>query len=139
MDDRFDLQRFLDAQAPVYEDARSELQAGRKRTHWMWFIFPQISGLGTSATSRRFAIASRQEAVAFLNHPVLGARLRDCTRLVNAVEGRSAYEIFGTPDYMKFHSSMTLFARVADDDAVFQEALTKYFNGAPDQATLSKL
>ena len=139
MDYPFDLRRFLDAQDPVFERVRSELLAGEKRSHWMWFIFPQISGLGNSETSRRFAISSRQEAVAFLQHPVLGARLRDCTRLVNAVNGRSAHQIFGSPDELKFHSSMTLFADAAEDDAVFQEALTKYFSGARDQATLSKL
>jgi uncharacterized protein (DUF1810 family) len=136
MDDPFDLQRFLDAQAPVFDAVRSELRAGRKRTHWMWFVFPQIQGLGMSAMSRRFAISSRDEATAFLRHPILGVRLRECTWLVNRVEGRSAYDIFGDPDCFKFHSSMTLFS---DGDVLFQDALTKYFDGLPDQATLAKL
>src|SRR3954468_2011135 len=109
MDDTFDLQRFLDAQASTYAAAHAELQAGRKRSHWMWYIFPQIRGLGSSPTSRHFAIASREEAAAYLAHPVLGARLRDCTQLVNAVQGRTAYQIFGDPDCMKFQSCMTLF------------------------------
>jgi uncharacterized protein (DUF1810 family) len=139
MDDPFNLQRFLDAQAPVHTTAHAELAAGRKRSHWMWFIFPQISGLGSSAVSRFYAIASRQEAEAYLRHPVLGPRLRACTQLVNAVQGRSAYDIFGDPDCMKFHSCMTLFAEVAEDDAVFREALAKYYGGAPDQATLARL
>ena len=136
MDDPFDLQRFLDAQAPVIDAVRSELRAGRKRSHWMWFVFPQIQGLGISAMSRRFAISSRDEATAFLRHPILGARLRECTLLVNQVEGRTAYEIFGDPDCSKFHSSMTLFS---DGDVLFQDALRKYFDGVPDQATLAKL
>jgi uncharacterized protein (DUF1810 family) len=139
MNDRFDLQRFLDAQAPVYETVQAELRVGQKRSHWMWFIFPQIRGLGSSPISRHFAIISREEAAAYLAHPVLGARLRDCTQLVNAVQGRTAYHIFGNPDCMKFQSCMTLFATVALDEAVFQEALTKYYNGAPDQATLARL
>jgi uncharacterized protein (DUF1810 family) len=139
MDDPFNLQRFLDAQAPVYATAHTELAAGRKRSHWMWFIFPQISGLGSSATSRFYAIASRQEAEAYLQHPLLGPRLLDCTRLVNAVQGRSAHDIFGDPDCMKFQSCMTLFAEVAEDDAVFRTALAKYYGGASDQATLARL
>jgi uncharacterized protein (DUF1810 family) len=139
MDDTFDLQRFLDAQASTYAAAHAELQAGRKRSHWMWYIFPQIRGLGSSPTSRHFAIASREEAAAYLAHPVLGARLRDCTQLVNAVQGRTAYQIFGDPDCMKFQSCMTLFAEVAPDEAIFREALAKYYDGAPDQATLAKL
>jgi uncharacterized protein (DUF1810 family) len=139
MNDRFDLQRFLDAQAPVYETVQAELRAGQKRSHWMWFIFPQIRGLGSSPTSRHFAIASREEAAAYLAHPVLGTRLRDCTQLVNAVQGRTAYQIFGNPDCMKLQSCMTLFAAAAPDEAVFQEALTKYYDGAPDQATLARL
>ena len=139
MDDPFNLQRFLEAQAPVLVTAQAELQAGRKRSHWMWFIFPQISGLGSSAVSRYYAIASRQEAEAYLRHPVLGPRLRDCTRLVNAVQGRMAREIFGDPDHMKFQSCMTLFAAVAPDDGVFRAALAKYYGGVADQATLARL
>jgi uncharacterized protein (DUF1810 family) len=139
MDDPFDLQRFLDAQAPIYQRVEAELRAGEKRSHWMWFIFPQVRGLGGSATSRHFAIASREEAAAYLAHPVLGTRLRDCTRLVNAVQGRTAHQIFGNPDCMKFRSCMTLFAAMAPEEPVFQEALTKYYDNAPDQATLARL
>jgi uncharacterized protein (DUF1810 family) len=107
MDDRFQLERFLDAQQPVYETVLGELRAGRKRSHWMWFIFPQIAGLGHSAMAARFALSSLGEAVAYLAHPVLGRRLRECTTLVAGVEGRSIAEIFGSPDDMKFRSSMT--------------------------------
>lgn len=139
MTDPFNLQRFLAAQAPIYHEVLTELQAGRKQTHWMWFVFPQIQGLGASATSQRFAVSSRQEAVAFLEHQILGTRLRECTALVNAANVQSAYQIFGSPDYMKFHSSMTLFAAVANDAAIFEQALAKYFGGAPDPATLAKL
>lgn len=138
-DDPYDLQRFVTAQAPVYEEVRAELRAGRKATHWMWFVFPQIAGLGRSPTARKYAITSREEATAYLRHPVLGARLRECTRLVNQVEGRSVHEIFGSPDDLKFHSSMTLFARVEADDAVFTEALRKYFAGEHDRLTLERL
>jgi uncharacterized protein (DUF1810 family) len=137
--DPFNLQRFVDAQEPIHQVVLSELSAGEKRSHWMWFIFPQISGLGSSATSRRFAISSVAEAKAFLNHPILGARLREATRLVCRVKGRSAHEIFGSPDDMKFHSSMTLFAHAAADDATFSTALRTFFDGKPDQATLAKL
>src|SRR5271155_3045033 len=107
----FNLHRFLDAQADVFEQARSELAAGKKRSHWMWFIFPQIRGLGSSPTAQHFAISGLGEAVAYLNHPILGARLRECTELVNAVQGRSVSEIFGYPGDLKFHSSVTLFAQ----------------------------
>jgi uncharacterized protein (DUF1810 family) len=112
-DDPYSLQRFLDAQAPVYERVLGELRAGRKRSHWMWFVFPQIAGLGQSEMARRYAISSLAEAKTYREHPVLGARLRDCTALVNQVDGRSIDEIFGYPDDLKFHSSMTLFARAA--------------------------
>jgi uncharacterized protein (DUF1810 family) len=135
----FKLERFLDAQAPVYDQARRELQAGRKESHWMWFIFPQIAGLGQSAMSIRFAIASLDEAVAYLAHPVLGARLRECARLALAVEGGTARDIFGPVDEMKFRSSMTLFARVQPDEDVFERCLEKYFAGNPDPATLARL
>jgi uncharacterized protein (DUF1810 family) len=135
----YELERFVDAQRPVYEDARAELRRGRKQSHWMWFIFPQIEGLGRSETARRFAISSREEAEAYLEHPVLGARLRECTRLVNLVQGRSAEEIFGRPDDLKFRSSMTLFADAASDNQVFTEALRKYFGGAFDPLTLERL
>ncbi len=139
MEDPYDLQRFVAAQAPVFDQVSGELLAGHKQTHWMWFIFPQIAGLGRSDTARRFAISSRGEAAAYLQHPLLGLRLRDCTRLVNRISGRSIGEIFGYPDDLKFHSSMTLFARVASDDEVFEEALRKYFAGKGDPATLERL
>ena len=139
MDDPHDLQRFVDAQAPVIERARAELAQGRKRGHWMWFVFPQIAGLGNSAMAQRYAIRSLDEARAYLAHPVLGPRLEDCTRLALAVEGRTASDIFGWPDDMKFRSSMTLFAQAAPDNPVFAAALGKYFDGEPDQETLKRL
>ena len=134
-----DLERFVEAQDRVYEDVRQELAAGRKATHWMWFVFPQIEGLGRSATARKYAISSREEAAAYLRHPVLGTRLRECTRLVNQVKGRSIHEIFGSPDDLKFHSSMTLFSRVASDNEEFKHALGKHFGGEEDPATLERL
>ncbi len=136
MGDPFDLQRFVAAQDPVIDRAMAELRAGRKTSHWMWFVFPQLAGLGHSDMARRFAISGREEADAYLRHSVLGPRLRACTKLVNDVAGRTAHEIFGSPDDLKFHSSMTLFAAVAPDELEFAEALRKYFNGAPDPATL---
>ena len=139
MSDPFHLQRFLDAQAEVYDDVLSELRAGQKRTHWMWFIFPQIAGLGSSPTAVHFAIKSRAEAEAYLEHPIVGPRLRDCTQLVNAIDGRSIHQIFGYPDDLKFHSSMTLFANVTKDNQVFQQALQKYFNAELDRSTLERL
>jgi len=139
MSDPFKLQRFVDAQSRVIDQVSSELRAGRKRSHWMWYIFPQISGLGSSATAQAFAIASLAEARAYLSHPVLGERLRTCTGLVNAIEGRSIEEIFGYPDHLKFHSSMTLFARAAPDEAAFQSALQKFFGGRLDRLTLERL
>jgi len=139
MSDPYDLQRFVDAQESVIDDVRAELSAGRKRTHWMWFVFPQIAGLGHSAMAQHYAISSRDEARAYLAHPVLGARLVELTRIVNGVQGRGVSDIFGYPDDMKFHSSMTLFARTADDAEVFNEALRRYFEGRADEATLSRL
>jgi len=140
MSDPHDLQRFVDAQQPVFDQVRAELQAGRKRTHWMWFVFPQIEGLGSSAMARHYAIASRAEAEAYLGHPVLGPRLRELTRIVNDVQDRSAGQIFGYPDDMKFHSSMTLFAQCAGASGKeFDEALAKYFGGRADTATLDRL
>ncbi|GJH20328.1 DUF1810 domain-containing protein [Caballeronia novacaledonica] len=139
MSDPYDLQRFVDAQESVIDDVRAELAAGRKRTHWMWFVFPQIAGLGHSAMAQHYAISSREEARAYLAHPVLGARLVELTRIVNGVQGRSVSDIFGYPDDMKFHSSMTLFAHTADDADVFNEALHRYFEGRADEATLSRL
>jgi uncharacterized protein (DUF1810 family) len=129
----------VDAQAPVYEQVRREMEAGRKQSHWMWFIFPQIAGLGHSPMSVRFAIISLDEAKAYLTHPVLGARLRECTRLTLRVQGKTARDIFGPIDEIKFHSSMTLFARAAPDEGLFQRCIDKYFAGAPDPATLAKI
>ena len=139
MADRYDLQRFLDAQEGEYELACNELRAGQKRSHWMWFIFPQIQGLGHSATAQHFAISGREEALAYLNHPVLGTRLRECTQLVDAIEGRTAEQIFGYPDYLKFRSSMTLFSLVGSDRQVFLDALAKYFDAEPDKLTVARL
>ena len=133
------LERFVAAQDPIIERVLSELRAGRKASHWMWFVFPQIQGLGHSPMAQRFAIASRAEAEAYLAHPVLGPRLRECARLVNEVEGRTIEEIFGYPDHLKFRSSMTLFARVGTDHRVFVEALRKYFGGEYDPFTLDRL
>lgn len=139
MDDPFNLQRFINAQGPVYAEAVTELREGRKRGHWMWFIFPQIAGLGRSETARFFAISGAEEARAYLAHSILGPRLRACCRLVNALAGRSAHEIFGDPDNFKFHSCLTLFAEVAPQEAEFREGLRKYFAGQPDRATLERL
>lgn len=139
MNDPFDLERFVNAQNTVYEQVCAELRAGEKRSHWMWFIFPQLRGLGHSATATAFGIVSRQEAAAYLDHSVLGPRLRECTRLVNLVKGRSIGQILGYPDDLKFRSSMTLFAYVAADNQVFYEALRKYFGGEPDPLTLERL
>lgn len=137
--DAFRLERFVEAQSSVYATVLEELRGGEKRSHWMWFIFPQIRGLGRSPMAERFAIGSLEEARAYLAHGVLGARLRECTGLVNAVEGRTASEIFGYPDDLKFHSSMTLFARAAEGEAVFREALAKYFGGEMDEGTVAKV
>lgn len=134
--DPFDLQRFVDAQDAVFDSVLSELRQGRKRTHWMWFIFPQYRGLGGSPMSETYAISSLDEAAAYSRHPVLGDRLRVCTDLVNRVSGRSISEIFGFPDDLKFRSSMTLFAHAAEDNDVFLDALSKYFSGEQDPRTL---
>lgn len=135
----FDLERFVTAQAPVMARVIEELAAGEKQSHWMWFVFPQIAGLGHSTMAQGYAIASLEEARAFLAHPALGSRLKDCTRLVLNVEGRSAHQIFGSPDDMKFRSSMTLFAKAAPNEPLFHDALGKYFGGAMDELTLAKL
>jgi uncharacterized protein (DUF1810 family) len=137
--DPYDLRRFVDAQAPVYQRVVAELRHGRKASHWMWFIFPQLKGLGTSPIANKFAIASRGEAQAYLDHPVLGPRLRECTRLVTAVPDRAIADILGYPDDLKFRSSMTLFASVAADNKDFTEALNKYYGGEFDRATLQRL
>jgi uncharacterized protein (DUF1810 family) len=130
--DPYNLQRFIDAQHPIYGQVRDELQAGRKETHWMWFIFPQMQGLGTSTTAQKYAISGIDEARAYLEHPLLGFRLRECTQLVNALNGRAIEDIFGYPDHLKFHSSMTLFASASPGDEAFAAALSKYFRGEPD-------
>jgi uncharacterized protein (DUF1810 family) len=134
--DPHNLQRFIDAQHPIYGQVRGELQAGQKESHWMWFIFPQLEGLGTSPTAQKYAITGIDEAKAYLDHPLLGFRLRECTQLVNVVNGRSVEDIFGYPDNKKFHSSMTLFTRVDPRDIVFTAALAKYFHGELDRKTL---
>lgn len=133
------LERFLEAQEPVIGRVMTELRAGRKATHWMWFVFPQIRGLGHSTTAQRFALTSLAEAKAYLQHPVLGPRLRECAQLVNAVSGRSIEDIFGYPDYLKFRSCMTLFAHADGDERVFSDALHKYFAGREDEATVTRL
>jgi uncharacterized protein (DUF1810 family) len=138
-DDPFNLQRFVDAQDQVIGAVRAELRSGRKRSHWIWFIFPQIEGLGLSPTAAFYAIASLAEAEAFLDHPVLGDRLRECAGLVNALQGLTLMDIFGDPDAMKFRSSMTLFDLVATEDQVFSLALQKYCGGKGDPATLARL
>jgi uncharacterized protein (DUF1810 family) len=136
MNDPYDLQRFVDAQNPVFAQVGAELASGRKRSHWMWFIFPQIRGLGNSAMAQRFAISSLEEARAYMDHAVLGERLRETTRLVNQIEGRLIEEIFGYPDHLKFRSSITLFSRATDDHQVFVDALRQYFNGEAEPDTL---
>jgi uncharacterized protein (DUF1810 family) len=137
--DPFDLQRFVDAQKLCSDDVRSELRDGKKRGHWMWFIFPQIKGLGHSPIAQQFAISSLEEAAAYLQHPILGPRPCECTRLVNSVEGRSIEQIFGNPDDLKFRSSMTLFAHATQDNQVFIDALQKYCGGKFDPLTLERL
>ncbi|HEY2448580.1 MAG TPA: DUF1810 domain-containing protein [Mycobacterium sp.] len=137
--DPFDLQRFVDAQARVYPSVLDELRAGRKRSHWIWFVFPQIAGLGSSSTAAHYAISSIDEARAYLRHEVLGPRLRECTQLVNAVQGRSIGEIFGSPDDLKVRSSMTLFARATEDNADFVKLLARYYDGEEDALTLARL
>jgi uncharacterized protein (DUF1810 family) len=137
--DPYDLNRFLSAQQTVHGTVLAELRAGRKRTHWMWFVFPQVRGLGHSATSTHYAIENLEEARHFLGHPVLGARLVECAEAIMAVEGRSASEIFGYPDVLKLGSSMTLFAEAAGPDSVFGRVLKKYFGGRRDTRTLDLL
>ncbi|MCK3776045.1 DUF1810 domain-containing protein [Ensifer sesbaniae] len=139
MPDPFDLQRFIDAQHRVYAAVLDELTLGRKRTHWMWFVFPQLAGLGHSPMAERYAISGLEEASAYLAHPVLGARLRECTECVNAVAGKSAHDIFSSPDDVKFRSSMTLFAEVDEAGSLFEQALEHYFAGEKDRRTLDIL
>jgi uncharacterized protein (DUF1810 family) len=137
--DEYNLQRFVDAQAPTYETVLAELRAGRKRSHWIWFVFPQLRGLGRSPTAERFGVSSLAEARAYLGHEVLGPRLRECTRLVNAIDRSSVEQIFGWPDNLKVRSSMTLFARATDDNAEFVELLGKFYGGEQDPATVALL
>lgn len=141
MSNENDLQRFVDAQEARIFDAMLELRAGRKRTHWMWFVFPQLRGLGQSQLAWHFGLQSADEAVAYLAHPVLGTRLRECVELVLAVRGRTAHEIFGSPDDLKFKSCVTLFAEAerGQGSGVFDRALRQYFAGQPDPATLELL
>jgi uncharacterized protein (DUF1810 family) len=137
--DPFNLQRFVDAQEPVIDHVLAELRDGRKRSHWMWFIFPQIAGLGSSPIAQHYAISGRKEAETYLQHELLGPRLRQCTELVNQVAGRTLEEIFGYPDNLKFRSSVTLFASVDPNEQAFQVALEKFFAGKPDPATMALL
>jgi uncharacterized protein (DUF1810 family) len=137
--DPYNLQRFVDAQNPVFEQVCKELQQGQKRSHWMWFIFPQLKGLGSSHMAAHFAISGREEAEMYLKHPLLGPRLRVCARLVNLVEGRSIQQIFGYPDDLKFRSSMTLFTAVTSENKVFKDSLQKYFAGEPDPLTIARI
>ena len=139
MDNPYNLRRFVDAQQAVYETVCRELRQGRKESHWMWFIFPQIKGLGQSEMARKFAISSRDEAKAYLAHPVLGPRLRECSRIVADLEGKSVEDIFGYPDDMKFRSSMTLFAAVAPEEPVFRRAIDQCCDGVADPLTLARL
>ena len=135
----YNLQRFVDAQDRVYNEVYSELRHGRKQSHWMWFVFPQIAGLGHSPIARTYAISSLEEAKAYLRHPILGPRLMECTQLVLEVSERTIHEIFGSPDDMKFRSSMTLFARAAPENPLFENALKKYYGGVHDPLTLELL
>lgn len=137
--DRYDLKRFTEAQAPVINKVREELRNGHKQTHWMWYVFPQLRGLGDSPTAQKYGIASLDEARAYLAHPVLGKRLRECAQLMADVNGRTAPRILGSVDAMKFHSSMTLFALASADNQVFLNCLQKYFSGEYDQATFAML
>jgi uncharacterized protein (DUF1810 family) len=137
--DQFDLQRFVDAQDPVYDTVLAELRSGAKRSHWIWFVFPQLRGLGRSPTAAHYGIASLDEARAYLAHDVLGPRLAECTRLVLAIDGRSVDDIFGWPDNLKVRSSMTLFAHATDDNADFGGVLDKFYGGEQDPATVERL
>jgi uncharacterized protein (DUF1810 family) len=136
-EDPFDLQRFVTAQAPVMDAVLAELAAGRKRSHWMWFVFPQLRGLGSSSMAQRYGIASLEEARAYLAHPVLGSRLRECCTLVLGLQGLSANDIFGSPDDLKLRSCLTLFALAAPSERIFGQALEKYYGGVPDQGTVT--
>lgn len=139
MSDPYDLSRFVRAQEDVYPQALAEIRSGRKRTHWMWFIFPQLDGLASSATSKRFSISGTQEAEAYLEHPVLGPRLHECAEAIVAIEGRSASEILGSPDDLKLRSSATLFAAVLPPGSVFERLIAKYYDGVGDNRTTDLL
>ena len=141
MDDPYDLQRFVDAQdfADIYLEAVHELRQGEKRSHWMWFVFPQVTGLGHSPTAQRFAISGRPEAVAYLEHPVLGRRLRECAEALTGLAGTDPVQVFGPVDAQKLKSSMTLFGLVAPDERVFSAVLDQYFAGEIDEATTSRI
>ena len=138
-DDYYDLYRFVEAQDQIYDQVYSELRQGLKLTHWMWFVFPQLEGLSLSATSRKFAISSLEEAIAYLEHPLLGPRLRKCTELVNSTSGKTIKQILGPTDSLKFRSSMTLFAHATKENSVFESALQKFFDGQYDRLTLERL
>jgi uncharacterized protein (DUF1810 family) len=135
-DDPFNLDRFVQAQAGIYQQALAELRAGQKRSHWMWFIFPQVAGLGFSSTSQFYGIKSRDEAIAYLNHPTLGPRLLECAQALLEVEGRTAAQIFGSPDDLKLRSSATLFESVSLAASVFEQVIRKYYRGERDEKTL---
>ncbi|MBC5782356.1 DUF1810 domain-containing protein [Ramlibacter sp. USB13] len=137
MDDPFALARFVDAQAPVMHEVLAELRAGRKRTHWMWFVFPQLRGLGMSATAQHFGIASLDEARAYLAHPVLGPRLKECCGLVLQVPQRSAHAILGSPDDLKLRSCLTLFSLADPGEPLFRQCLDRFYGGAPDPRTVA--
>jgi len=139
MDDSFNLQRFVDAQAPIYSQALDELERGRKASHWMWFIFPQVEGLGRSATAQQYAISSAEEAQAYLQHAVLGPRLVECVNALLGLDGRTAEQIFGDTDTLKLRSSLTLFLAASGGEQVFEDALDKYFDGVPDLRTLTAI
>jgi uncharacterized protein (DUF1810 family) len=139
VNDPHDLQRFVEAQSPVYGNVRAELAAGAKRSHWMWFVFPQLRGLGKSEMARHYGIGSREEAEAYVRHPLLGARLKECTELALRVPEKTANEIFGSPDDLKFRSSMTLFARVAPEEMLFDRVLARFFGGVGDENTIRML
>jgi len=137
--DRYNLRRFVDAQEPVYDEVLAELRSGRKRSHWIWFVFPQLRGLGRSPIAQRFGISSLDEARAYVGHDVLGPRLRECARLAAQIEGRCADDVFGWPDNLKVRSSMTLFAHATDDNADFRAVLDKFYDGVQDPATIEQL
>ncbi|MCH8846947.1 MAG: DUF1810 domain-containing protein [Proteobacteria bacterium] len=139
MNDIYQLQRFLDAQEAVYPDVVRELRGGRKESHWMWYIFPQVKGLGKSHISQKYALGSLDEATAYVQHPILGNRLHECTEIVVSTEESTVEQIFGYPDYLKFHSSMTLFSQVKNHHPLFDSALKKYFDNKKDQFTLETL